>query len=282
MEDGLAAQEERTPAKVELFRAAAVEQGLRGEYDHVDNVIRINPAFVDSEYPTQEAYADDGTPVDAEQPYMAAQTVFHEDEHAHQRYVVEERPDLAESPQQLEDMQKNLAPGAYISPSEDDVLYSVQPAEVDARDVSQERMDQALTGEPGYAAHREHRVAEELSTRQDAEEQLGENYLQAARDEVYYRAQERQAITQSERDEPQQQQSTTPVPQAAQGTEQAPTDTGESESDHEEGVDESSGEEKVAEDAAASQGENGEGVPMKGPAGAEDAYDQSYDYGMGY
>lgn len=329
MEDRLASQEDRTPATVRLFKPGEVEPGLRGGYDPSTNTIGVNPAFVDPEASASASYADDGSPVDANEPYMAAHTLFHEDEHAHQRYVADKRPDLADSPEQLKDFQTNRPPGGYIS-NADDVLYSVQPVEIDARDVAQERMDQCYAGDQGYATHRAHRSAEELQTRGIAEEQLGEGYLQAAREEVYYRAEEYEALRQSDAEameeqglsgdsgpapEPQSQMTAgaglEELPQARaqadgpgaaddaveagspnphQGTdqaagEQAPgtqrPDSLENESSQGDGPDVESNQGDGPE-VESNQGDAGEGIPLEGPAGAEDAYDQSYDYGMGY
>jgi len=197
LEDSLARQENRTPAEVSLAKPGGFEPGERGACLYSEGGCKsfINPALVDQNADRIEYYADDGAPIDANEPYAAVHTLFHEDQHDHQCYVAGQRPDLAKTQQQVKDYQTGMSEAGYITPEEDELLYSIQPVEVDARQVAQERMDQLYDrNDPGYAAHRDHSVAEEMIIRESAEEQYGSGYAQVAREEVYSRAGQPQGL----------------------------------------------------------------------------------------
>jgi len=183
LENALAARDGREPATVKPF---AGEPGERGVYDERANTLSINEALYDPVTGRPAMYGDDGSEVSAGEPYMAVETLLHEDRHAYQHYVAEQRPDLAEDPQQLDDFQKNTGP-AYIQPEENSLKYACQPTEMDARRSARQEADELYGDDQGYQAHRDHMISEEQGTAELADLYLGSDYEETVRQEVYVR-----------------------------------------------------------------------------------------------
>jgi hypothetical protein len=183
LEIALAARDGRNQAAVQSFMG---QPGERGFYDERTNTIFINEALYNSGTGQPAIYGDDGSAVSADKPYMAVETLFHENRHAYQHYVAAQRPDLAEDRRQLDDFQKNVGP-AYIQPEENSLKYACQPTEMDARQAARQEADQLYADDPDYQAHRDHMVAEEQGTAELADLYLGDDYEETVRQEVYAR-----------------------------------------------------------------------------------------------
>lgn len=165
LENGLAAQEGRRPCRVVPMKSDAYD-GV-----HKDGQISVNERLLG-----------------ADEPYLATDTLFHEARHAYQEHVASERPDLAESPEQLEDFQKNGGLG-YLGPKQYPVHYPLQPVEMDARKVASERMEELYGGQfgdrDGYLKYRDATQAEEEWYREAGREYLGDDYEQVARQKAF-------------------------------------------------------------------------------------------------
>lgn len=183
LENALAARDGREPAKVTPF---AGDPTQRGGYDHATNTLYINEALYAPDSGQPAIYADDYSAVSPDEPYLAVETLLHEDRHAYQHYVAEQRPDLAEDTQQLDDFQKDTG-DAYIQPEVDSVKYKVQPTEMDARRAARQEMDELYAEDPDYQDHRDHMIAEEQKWTRDAYRDLGSDYQETVRQEVYAR-----------------------------------------------------------------------------------------------
>ncbi len=123
--------------------------------------------------------------INQDTPYAAMETMYHEYRHSYQDYVANERPDLAESAQQLEDFQKNQI--GYIHPNTDISMYLAQPVEVDARAYAREAMESTygIQHDPAYDAHRQARDQEDAMNQSLAELTYGKDHEQQARELVY-------------------------------------------------------------------------------------------------
>lgn len=183
LETALAARDGREPATVQSFMG---EPGERGVYDERANTLSINEALYNPDTGQPAIYGDDRSAVSADEPFMAVETLLHEDRHAYQHYVAEQRPDLAEDTQQLDDFQKNVGP-AYIQPQENSLKYACQPTEMDARQTARQEADELYSDDPDYQAHQAHMAAEEQGTAELADLYLGSDYEETVRQEVYAR-----------------------------------------------------------------------------------------------
>lgn len=183
LENAMAARHKREPATVKWF---AGQPNERGTYDERTNTIFINEALCNPDARPKAIYSDDGSAVSADKPYMAVETLLHEDRHAYQHYVAKKQPDLAEDTQQLDDFRKNVGP-AYIRYEENSLKYAYQPTEIDARRVARQEADELYADDPDYQTHRSHMVAEEQLTAELADLYLGSDYEETVRQEVYAR-----------------------------------------------------------------------------------------------
>jgi len=139
-----------------------------GEYDTQSHALRLNDDLINQDT-----------------PYAAMETLHHEYRHSYQAYVATEHPELAQSPQQLTDFQKN--PTGYIRPSTDYSMYHSQPIEVDARNYAREQMEATYgqLNDPDYAAYRQARDQEAEYAQRSAELMYGNDHEEIARQTVY-------------------------------------------------------------------------------------------------
>jgi hypothetical protein len=142
------------------------ESETLGTYD--SGTIRINESLINQDT-----------------PYAAMETLYHEYRHSYQDYVANERPDLAESAQQLEDFQKNQI--GYIHPNTVVSMYLAQPIEADARAYARQAMESTygIQNDPAYEAHRQARDQDEIMGQRLAEITCGSDYAQQAREIAY-------------------------------------------------------------------------------------------------
>ena len=154
---------------------------VRGQFDRDSGSIMINDQLINQDT-----------------PYAAMETLHHEYRHAFQDYVANEHTDLAASPQQLTDFQKN--PIGYIHPDTDHVMYRSQPIEVDARNYARQSMEAAYGGQqdPDYASFRQSRDQEDATYQQFAELTVGLDHEQLARTLSYELHDLKQAQSHSE------------------------------------------------------------------------------------
>ncbi len=139
-----------------------------GEYDSQSHTLRLNDDLINQDT-----------------PYAAMETLHHEYRHSYQEYVATEHPELAQSPQQLADFQKN--PTGYIRPSTDYSMYHSQPIEVDARNYARKQMEATYgqLNDPDYAAYRQARDQEAEYAQRSAELMYGNDHEDIARQTVY-------------------------------------------------------------------------------------------------
>jgi hypothetical protein len=117
-------------------------------------------------------------------PFQAVETCFHEDRHSHQSLVVQ-HPEKAENQQQLNDWTMSSKDG-YIQPNEyDHATYRWQPTEADSNNAARASTDDLYQNTfhdtqqyPGYKVSKEQEVADDIA---DAQDKLGENYEETAR-----------------------------------------------------------------------------------------------------
>lgn len=203
LENTLAQQDGCLPCQVSFISDSDYETAydrpyVRGLHPPDSNNIYINEALVNPDMQYQVIYGDHNqSPVNANEPYMAVETLFHEDRHAHQEYVAQERPDLAVNADKLEEFQKNSGP-AYLDPKTDgSAFYLMQPIEMDAREIARQSTHEFYIGHFGdlenYLQHNEKMAAEEDRNVERATDQLGENYREIARQEVFERYEAYQA-----------------------------------------------------------------------------------------
>jgi len=112
--------------------------GTQSSYDHDSRTIAINPNFINHD-----------------EPYNAIESMFHESCHAQQKHVID-NPDLAESPEQLKNIQDNEV--AYIQEKEDPFVYHLQPQEQQARQSARTDMEQ-MFGDQDNTAYAQHRAS---------------------------------------------------------------------------------------------------------------------------
>lgn len=166
--DGLATRDQQPqPASVYSFVPDSTRDP-RGQYNDVTNSIKLNQDLL-----TQDT------------PHAAMETLFHEYRHSYQHFVANERPDLAESPQQLEDFQKNTQ--AYIRSGTDYTMYRSQPIEVDARNYARQQMESSygMQQDPQYAAYRQERDATDAQYNTQSTRAYGPDHEAQAREIVY-------------------------------------------------------------------------------------------------
>lgn len=166
--DRLATRDQQSqPASVYSFVPNSTRDP-RGQYDDVTHSIKLNQDLL-----TQDT------------PHTAMETLFHEYRHSYQHFVANERPDLAESPQQLEDFQKNTQ--AYIRSETDKMMYYAQPIEVDARAYARQQMEMTYgeQNDPHYTAHRQEHDQTDAQYRSFATLTYGNDHEAQAREIVY-------------------------------------------------------------------------------------------------
>ena len=170
LEVHLAAQDGRDPCQVSIEPLNPFENGVH--YFDSDDAehIAINPRLLQSE-----------------QPYQAVETLFHEDRHAHQYHHAQNADNtIDESP--LRDWGMSIN-GGYIEPA--DLSYSSyrwQPVEKDAyqkaranTDALYEETFQDAEAYPAYKAEKEQEIQDQVNY---AQNELGENYEEEARQAV--------------------------------------------------------------------------------------------------
>jgi len=170
LEDYLAREEGRTACQVNVVPMKDFERGNYGRDALGNGTIEINRNLVKSDL-----------------PYQAVETLYHEDDHAHQ-YHVTQHPELAESEEQLRDWQMSEE-GGYIQPEELNFsTYRFQPTETDANRTARERTNklyqdtfQDQSQYPAYKAQKEQEIA---GAQKYARSELGDNYEEQARQAV--------------------------------------------------------------------------------------------------
>jgi hypothetical protein len=91
--------------------------------------------------------------INQDEPYNAIESLFHESCHAQQKQVID-NPDLAESPEQLKNLQDNDI--AYIQEKDDPFVYRMQAQEQQARQSARTDMEQ-MFGDQGNTIYEQHR-----------------------------------------------------------------------------------------------------------------------------
>jgi len=134
LENSVAAQQNRTPCTVSFVPEEAYEypedhQALRGY--HSSKGIFINEDLVK-----------------ADKPYLATETLFHEDQHDYQEHLAQQ-PETPEDTQELQDFRKNTSDGYLTDKKDGYPLYRWQPIEKDANEVARQRTDQLYSEEFG-------------------------------------------------------------------------------------------------------------------------------------
>ncbi|MFM7678747.1 MAG: hypothetical protein ACKO83_07830, partial [Roseiflexaceae bacterium] len=116
--------------------------GTQSSYDHDSrndsSTIAINANFINHD-----------------EPYNAIESMFHESCHAQQKHVIA-NPNLAESPEQLKNIQDNDV--AYIEEKEDPFVYHLQTLEQQARQSARTDMEQ-MFGDQDNTAYAQHRAS---------------------------------------------------------------------------------------------------------------------------
>ena len=245
LENHLAEREGRQPCQVNSEDLGA---GTRGVYSPQNATITLNENLLDESAST---------------PYQAVETLFHESRHAYQHHVVE-NPELAKDKAQLEDWTISEK-GGYIQPNkvEDYPIYRWQPTEMDANQVARERTDELYQETfqdnrqyPSYKAQKELEIEDDIEY---AKGVLGENYIEAARQEMIEEYQRQQGLNSE------------PVAENGGGEEAIPKDEEEttlSEGDVQEA--------RLGEEGESQEAELEEETASSVPEG------EDYDYGYGY
>ena len=206
LENAIAAQEARSPCDVLVIPESAYaypeqRELLQGFHPSNSHEIFINEALINPDASHAAVYSD-GTVVNANDSYMAVETLLHEDRHAHQEYVAYERPDLAESPLQLQDFQKNNGDGYLSAETFDPEYYLMQPIERDARASARQGMNEIYADQyqtdPSYLKHTQRMENAEGRYAEMAEDSLGDNYEEVVRQKAFERYEVYQAENQGE------------------------------------------------------------------------------------
>jgi hypothetical protein len=186
LENDLALQDRREPCQLSIEDLSPRTRGVHYFDPTGDEHIALNTSLVD-----------------VDMPYQAVETLFHEDQHAHQNYVVQ-HPELAENRQQLEDWQMSEQ-GGYISPDETTSFsdYRWQPTEKDANEQARLKTDELYQDEfndieqyPVYKQGKEQDLSDDMTL---AQHELGEDYVEKARQSMiayhdYHQAQQQGSL----------------------------------------------------------------------------------------
>lgn len=123
-------------------------------YDHDSHTIAINANFINQD-----------------EPYNAIESTFHESCHAQQKHVID-NPALAESPEQLKNLQDNDV--AYTQEKDDAFVYRMQTQEQQARQTARTDMEQMFGNQDNvaYEQHRTSRDAHDAEWDADAAEHV--------------------------------------------------------------------------------------------------------------
>jgi len=188
LENALAIQDNRTPCEVKFIPTEAYEkpedhQSLRGLHEGKD--IFINENLVKDN-----------------KPYMATETLFHEDRHDYQEHMAKQ-PESAKDSVELQDFRKNITPEGYLDPKKEGYpLYRWQPIEKDANEVARQCTEELYSKEFGdktqYPEHRqqmEHELSDDIFRGQVYQ---GNNYVEQARNKMIERYNESQSKSQGD------------------------------------------------------------------------------------
>lgn len=202
LEDYFAMQDGReTPCQVNL--STELDEGVNGVHyfgENGEEQIDINTDLIQQN-----------------EPYQSVETLCHESRHAYQHHVVN-NPELAENEDQLQDWQMNLK-GGYLEPPEepesrplqdeyylDYSEYRWQPVEADANDVARQQTDElyqdTFEDTTQYSAYKEEKEHELVLEQVYAEDYLGENYEEEARQAMVakYQAEKNMSLQQGDAD----------------------------------------------------------------------------------
>lgn len=203
LENQLAQKDNRQiPCRVNVSDLGSRTRGVHGMDESGNEFILVNASLVNDPQTT---------------PYQAVETLFHEDQHAHQMHVLQ-HPELADDPQQLQDWQMSEQDG-YISPEEAASFseYRWQPTEKDANEQARQKTNELFQDEfadteqyPDYKQAKEQELSDDVTL---ARHELGEDYVAEARQSMianheYHQAQKQGSLASTGQD---------------QGTEEQPT-----------------------------------------------------------
>lgn len=184
LENFLAAEDGRQLCEIS---GASLGPSTRGQhyYDSQSNEhIDLNSDLINDQY-----------------PYQAVETLFHEERHSYQHHVVQ-NPELANDQAQLKDWQMSEENG-YIQPDEINFsTYRWQPTELDANELARSRTDeffQDTLKDTGQYSNYKNQKEQELSDNIEyAKYELGENYINEAREAMVSKYQFQQELNQEE------------------------------------------------------------------------------------
>jgi hypothetical protein len=193
LENNLALQDAREPCQLRVEDLGARTRGVHYSDSAGNEHIALNTSLVD-----------------ADTPYQAVETLYHEDQHAHQSHLVQ-HPELAEDPQQLEDWQMSEQDG-YISPDEATSFseYRWQPTERNANEQARLKTDELYQDEfndteqyPAYKQGKEQDLSDDMTL---AQHELGEDYVEEARQSMianheYHQAQQQGSVESTGQDQ---------------------------------------------------------------------------------
>lgn len=183
LENGLAAQENRNPVKVGFIP----DKYYKTEEDHKNLYGLYVPKGVDENGVEQDEriYINEDLLTNSTTPYAAVETQFHESRHAYQTALTED-PNLATTPQELDDIGKNLHGGYLDNEKFGYDYYRWQPSEKDANETARAKTDELYMSEfqdMGYqdSDYYDNRGAVEAAEIKSATENIGEDYIEQAR-----------------------------------------------------------------------------------------------------
>lgn len=166
LETAMAGQENRTPATV--VASEGMKPNERGYFNRFDNEIGINPSLIGSN-----------------QPYQAVETTFHEDQHAHQHFCVQHPEQAKEDPAVLNDWRMSEQNGYTHYDGTNFSEYRFQPTELDANQAARGRTDefyektmQDTQKYPEFKQMKGQEVSDDIAR---AKDELGEDYVEEAR-----------------------------------------------------------------------------------------------------
>jgi hypothetical protein len=173
-ENTLAAQENRSPCRIGEIPASERQIStngqslLRGQHYRDDQgYINLDPSLLQDNL-----------------PYQAVETYLHEARHDYQQHVTKHPEMHNELPSLVSDWEKNE--GAYLNPEDAGFsYYRWQPVEADANQIARTRTAEIYQSElidqnqyPAYHARKNQELSDEIFM---AEQELGENYIEVAR-----------------------------------------------------------------------------------------------------
>lgn len=192
LEDSLATADKRLPCRVRMLSEdkSIPQQEYDRTYGLIDDEIKtifIHDSLIDDSAGHRFLYLD-GSSVNPNEPYMAVETLFHEDRHAYQHHIAR-NPHLSDNLQQIRDFQINGGDG-YLGatdingrPIDDPEYYIAQPVEVDAREQARLKTNELYSSDSNYEHHHEQMNHTDKYHHEFCANTLGDNYVEEARRE---------------------------------------------------------------------------------------------------